>query len=471
MFSSPAISPLEVEAIREATAENLAEVLDEHGAHADIAWLERGALMLLPAFDDPDMPDEARQALPDALEERADRPAATMLAALRDYGRAPLARMAGAALERLAARGIEATAPGEGGELALDEVRHSRVGDGEVMLATVRRPGENGVQAALVELEHWESGPVVVGGILTEPVSAAEARAHLDRQPAEMAVLEREDAVVTLKAALDHMAAHDLALPGELCPVVPILARALTGDAHGLGEPHYELPDGGPEDIAVDEPYVVDAAEDEDGFFAAVAELRDGFEAYANATIAPPSPVLESGDFVVSSLLEWKGGYADGRLVHWTRGAIAEYLLEFFPRKVTADDELIAQTPACVAAFLEFLAAEELLVGDPVGELSTFCRELAVEFEAACRDQGNWGLAKSMGAQMLADGVDLGDEHAVEAWMTDFNARPRAERDRVVGPAMDRMVAGAGAARPPSSAGARRAKRKATRTARKRNRR
>ncbi len=263
--------------------------------------------MLLPAFDDPDMPDEARQALPDALEERADGPAATMLAALRDYGRAPLARMAGAALERLAQRGMEATAWDEGRELALDEVRHCHVGDRELMLATVRRTGENSVQAALVELEHWESGPVVVGGMLTDPAPAAEASALLDSQPAEMTRLERDDAVVTLQDALEHMAGYDVALPGELCPVVPILARALTGDAHGLGELHYDLPDA--------------------------------------------------------------------------------------------------------------------------------------------------------------------DERAVEAWMTDFNARPRAERDRVVGPAMDRMVAGAGPARRPSSAGARRAKRKATRTARKRNRR
>lgn len=471
MSSSPAISPFEVKAIRDATVENLAELLDDHGAHADVAWLERGALMLLPAFDDPDMPDEARRALPDALEQRADAPAATMLVALRDYARQPLARVAGAALGRLAERGIAPAASGEAAELFLDEVRHTRMGDGELMLATLRRQAEGSVQAALVELEHWEDGPVVVGGMLTDPASAEEAGTFLACQPAELTTIDREDVAQTLKDALEHMAGHHLALPGELCLVAPIIARALTGDAQGLGELHYELPKAGPEDAAAGEPYAVDAGEDEDAFFAAVEELRDRFEAYVKASIAPPSPVWEAGDFVVSSLLEWKGGYADGRLVHWTRGTIAEYLLEFFPRKVTADDELIERTPACVAAFVEFLAAEGLLTGDPVASLSAACSELAVEFEVACRDEGNWGLAKSMGAHMLAEGVDLGDEHAVERWMSDFNARPYAERDRVVGPAMNRMVAGASPPARPGSTGARRAKRKATKTARRRNRR
>ncbi|MGH2823716.1 MAG: hypothetical protein ACRDLY_11980, partial [Thermoleophilaceae bacterium] len=87
MSSEASISPLEVKAIRDTTAENLADVLDHPAAGADVAWLERVALMLLPAFDAPEMPDEARSALPDALEQRADRVAAVMLAVLEAYGR------------------------------------------------------------------------------------------------------------------------------------------------------------------------------------------------------------------------------------------------------------------------------------------------------------------------------------------------------------------------------------------------
>jgi hypothetical protein len=467
--SEASISPLELKAIREATAENLGDVLDHPAAAgADVARLERAALMLLPAFDAPEMPAEARSALPSALEQRDDRAAAVMLAVIEAYGREPLARIAGSARARLAERGIEPH--GEAGRLALRDLRRSRVGDGELIVATLRRPGHRDVQAALVELVHWDCGPVVVGGMLTEPAPEDEAGTLLEGLAAELKSVDSDELSASLGSAVDHMAAHDLALPGELCAVLPLLARALTGNAAGLGELHYELPHAGPENAPASEPYVVDVAEDEDSFFAAAEELRDRFEAYVKASIVPPSPVWEAGDFVVSSMLEWKGGYGDGRLVHWTRGAIAECLLEFFPRKVSAEDHVIERVPACAASFMEFLAAERLLAGDPVEALSGFCAEHQPEFEAACRDPGNWGLAKSIGMQMMADGVDPGDEQAVAAWMVDFNERPRQDHDRVVGPAQRTMSAGGSRARARRPAAPRRAERKAAKAARRRNR-
>ena len=69
---------------------------------------------------------------------------------------------------------------------------------------------------------------------------------------------------------------------------------------------------------------------------------------------------------------------------------------------------------------------------------------------------------------MLAEGVDLGDERAVAAWMDEFNARPRAERDRVL-PRLAHAQPAAGTRR--RGGQDRRSKRKATRAARKRNRR
>lgn len=82
-------------------------------------------------------------------------------------------------------------------------------------------------------------------------------------------------------------------------------------------------------------------------------------------------------------------------------------------------------------------------------------------------------------AEMEADGVELGDQAALDAWMEDFNARPPEERDRVVGPALERMgpVPPLGDPEPterprpsgPSKA-QRRGKRKQARGARKRNR-
>ena len=74
---------------------------------------------------------------------------------------------------------------------------------------------------------------------------------------------------------------------------------------------------------------------------------------------------------------------------------------------------------------------------------------------------------------MQADGVDPSAPGALDAWIEDFNGRPREQRDALIGPAADRMARAAGL---PSAGGARAPKqkaqrRKAQRQARKHNRR
>jgi len=172
-------------------------------------------------------------------------------------------------------------------------------------------------------------------------------------------------------------------------------------------------------------------------------------------------------------MLQWKGGYDDGRLGRWTQADLAEYMLDYFPRKVSVDDETLAALPECVRAFLGFLAARGSLSGEPLEQLEEACEGLADEFLERARDSSQWGLAKSMFMQMQAEGIDPSASGALDAWMADFNARPREQRDAVIGPAADRMVRAAGL---PSAAGPRAAKqktqrRKTQRAARKRNRR
>lgn len=46
------------------------------------------------------------------------------------------------------------------------------------------------------------------------------------------------------------------------------------------------------------------------------------------------------------------------------------------------------------------------------------------EFVEAMGDSTRFGLAKSLVTEMLADGVDLNDRHAVQTWVDASNARP-----------------------------------------------
>ena len=62
----------------------------------------------------------------------------------------------------------------------------------------------------------------------------------------------------------------------------------------------------------------------------------------------------------------WTGsvGYGDGELGRWSVPDIAEFLLEWCPRKLAAPPELCAEIPASVAAFVDFLAHTGLLAPD-----------------------------------------------------------------------------------------------------------
>ena len=197
-------------------------------------------------------------------------------------------------------------------------------------------------------------------------------------------------------------------------------------------------------------------------------------EQHATATYPPDSVVWQHGDFVASTMLQWKGGYHDGRLGHWTRADLAEYLLDYFPRKVSVDDDTLDAVPECARAFLGFLDGRGSLTGEPLDQLEHALDELRDEFHHRARDRSHWGLAKSMVMQMRDEGVDPGAPGALDAWIADFNTRPLQQRDQIIGPAADRMAHAAGlrsTAGPRAPKHQRAQQRKAQRAARKRNRR
>jgi hypothetical protein len=197
-------------------------------------------------------------------------------------------------------------------------------------------------------------------------------------------------------------------------------------------------------------PLTVDYAEDSEGCAAIVTGLLEEYDAYVDREheICPDCPVQRSGRFVANSMLDWKAVYADGRLDHWTEGDICEYLLEHFPRKVSASEQLVRDTPACVRDVLYFLSDRGTLTGDDPDTIATTADRLAADFARANGDPRNWGLAKTtfmgMGAGASSD----------RPAMTSAADQPPAARGR----AKKKVVA------------ARRRQRKAARVARKRSR-
>ena len=435
----------------------------------DPAEVEHLAAALLVPLEQPGSPPEIGCAVVDAIAARGDALAGAVLAGLAALAAEPLAGQARASAQRLAGEGIVAPAAAGVGTLAVQEAVRIESEGAELLVALLVRPGAQNVQAAIVGIEHHDTGGALVECALTPPAAVKEARQLLDGPNGTVThpitVGELTERVI---AAARRAVEHETVLAGEAGLALPVVSRALTGDPGGLPRPALEPP------WEQDDPeLIVDAAADEEGFHRLMDQLLDEFEQHTRASYPADGVVWENGDFVASTMLQWKGGYDDGRLGRWTQADVAEYMLDYFPRKVSADDETLAAVPECVRAFLTFLSVRGSLSGEPLEQLEDACEELRDEFLESAHDGSNWGLGKSILAHMQAEGIDPSAPGALDAWIEDFNARPHEQRDALIGPAADRMVRDAGL---PSAAGAlapkqKAQRRKAQRQARKRNRR
>jgi hypothetical protein len=465
------ISEVRSEILPEQIVAAFVAMLDDAPPLDDPAELEQLAATLLVPLEQPEMPREAASAVLEAIEARRDADAAGVLAALAVVAAEPLAARARAGAQRLAGAGIVSRAAPALGTLAVEEAVRIEGRGAELLVVLLGRPGLRDVQAAMLAIEHRDTGGALVECALIPPAPVAEARNLLDGVDGAAAPepIAPDELAARVVAAAQRAVDAEIALGHEAGPALAIVSRALTGDPTRLPRPAVLAPweDDDPE-------LIVDAAENEEGFHRVMDMLLSELEQHARATHAPGGVVWQHGDFVASTMLQWKAGYHDGRLGRWTQADLAEYLLDYFPRKVSVDEETLDAVPECVCALLGFLEARGSLSGEPLEQLEQGCEALRDEFHAHARDSSQWGPAKSMIMQMLAEGVDPSAPGALDAWMADFNARPREQRDAIVGPAADRMTHGAGlrpVAGPHTPKQQRAQRRKAQRTARKRNRR
>ncbi len=138
-------------------------------------------------------------------------------------------------------------------------------------------------------------------------------------------------------------------------------------------------------------------------------------------------------------MADFRAWYADGAVTGWDAVDLGEYLLDFVPRKVGIDHDHVERFPQAVAEVFRFLGATGRRDPTAAEQLATAAVAATDEFVERATDPRNFGLAKAMTSAMLADGVDLSSQAAVERWIAGYNALPEEERQRRV-PAFARPV-------------------------------
>ena len=158
-----------------------------------------------------------------------------------------------------------------------------------------------------------------------------------------------------------------------------------------------------------------------DGFEAALA----GFRRWTNTTKQKLSGDPSADASELEALLDLMRDYLGiGTPADLGRGDLEELLLRVYPRKITVLDRADTEdTIPAVRDFLAYLAESGEMAAGAVRQLERELDRIAPRFADAVMDPSNWGTARSFVQAMAADGVDMGDQAAVDRWIAAFNAR------------------------------------------------
>ncbi len=156
------------------------------------------------------------------------------------------------------------------------------------------------------------------------------------------------------------------------------------------------------------------------------AELARGHEIAESFVLAQKSAGrdedwLAAAAFCCDSLYQFKINYADGRAGGWTALLVEEYLLDYFPRKVSADEGLIAKTPEVLTAFFEWAEQSNHVGSRTADAIRKRIKSMRKRFDAAARDPGNFGMAKSLVMGMKDAGVDITKQGEVDSFIQSRN--------------------------------------------------
>ncbi len=158
-----------------------------------------------------------------------------------------------------------------------------------------------------------------------------------------------------------------------------------------------------------------------DGFDAALA----GFRRWTNTTKQKLSgdPDADAGELepLLGLMRDYLGIDTPADL---GRGDLEELLLRVYPRKITVLDRADTEdTIPAVRDFLAYLAESGEMAEGAARRLERELDRIEPRFADAVMDPSNWGMARSFVQAMAADGVDMGDQAAVDRWIAAFNDR------------------------------------------------
>jgi hypothetical protein len=148
---------------------------------------------------------------------------------------------------------------------------------------------------------------------------------------------------------------------------------------------------------------------------------------------SPFAPPRDETVRIVDHCLIARCDFGDGDPLRWSPTVVELFMLDYLPRKVSLSPEEVDALPEVLTAWVRFALTKRGLDERFVAEAAEAVQTFTEEFRGAVSDSDNFGPAKAIMRALQADGIDVTDQKAVDAWLADFNARPEEERHRFFG--------------------------------------
>jgi uncharacterized protein YchJ len=131
--------------------------------------------------------------------------------------------------------------------------------------------------------------------------------------------------------------------------------------------------------------------------------------------------LFEDAGFIAYHVLRYACSYIGSSPEELDEFTLEEVLLEIFPRKLTAERDLFEKIAPVTACFLKWLEFEGILAD--ASSLIETVRGWKDAIAANGMNPQYWSMAKSFMMQAKADGVDMGDEQAMQRYLAEYNLR------------------------------------------------
>jgi hypothetical protein len=151
--------------------------------------------------------------------------------------------------------------------------------------------------------------------------------------------------------------------------------------------------------------------------------------------------------------IHYKWAYVDGHLTRWRCRDLDEVYLELHPAKVMIEDDDLDEVLEEAKNFIGFLDETGLLDpdSDPADVLVEHLDAIEEQFRHNMADVSRSSFGKRLWMTAQAEGVRLDDQPSLNAFIADFNARPIAERDAILGPGLPPRPSATGRFTPPGT--------------------